>query len=444
MPSYKIAIMTPAFDTFNMGYSLTGIILDQARVLTEHGHEVEIWCNQQCDDSCPVPIPVKKIIPFSHLIDYRNLAELLTPATPSPGKIIHPETDAVIDNPFHSQVAKRMCQVFEDNLAGIDFVFTHDIVFTGWNLPYYLGMQEYALKHRADDSVKWLHWVHSYPVQNYDWWHLENLGDAHRLIYPTEAGRQAVADAWGTHREMTRNIPHFKDIRKVHRFLPESWEYTQDNPQLLSADVLQVYPASVDRLESKRLKEMIYLFAGMKKLDVSVCLVVANQWATGRKQKEDVLEYKELALQEGLTLKEILFTSDYRQDWEVGVPWDIVMDLLKLSNLFVFPTISESFGLALAEAILAGGVLPVLNLDLEGLSEITGGRGLKFSFGSIRRDITYTDQKGYFQAMAAVILQRIFDEESVAAKTNLRQSLNYNRVYTHHYLPIMAEAKHRW
>lgn len=444
----KVAIITPAFVDFNSGYSLTSIVRDQVHMLTRHGHEVEVWVGDSFYDKDP-GFTIKKIIPVSKRpgwIDYRTIKDYYDLGNSDEVSVIRPDTQEVIPTTDHLEISEKFAGVLVKHLADVDIVLTHDVVFTGWNLPLYMGIERVAME-KVMQHVRWFHWVHSCPTHGFDWWRMDNLGRFHRLVYPNTPDAVFCWEGWKTTKDYVKVIPHIKDIRLVNRFLPETWEFIDKYPAVLHADVVQIYPASVDRLEPKRLRELILLFKYIKQTGASVCLVCANQWATGRQQKEEVSDYYELALSNGLTLKEFIFTSDFKPEYGVGIPYDMLMDLFKLSNLFIFPTVSESFGLVLPEAILSGCVLPVINHDLPQLSQITGFRGLHFQFGSHRNVVDWGDAantEARMEAIANTCYETLCREETIAARTHIRKTLNMDYIYKRFYGPALHEARMAW
>jgi hypothetical protein len=284
------------------------------------------------------------------------------------------------------------------------------------------------------------HWIHSIPTQNRDWWRVQAWGGRHRLVYPNQSDALMAAEQYRGDPEDVVVIPHIKDPRTWGDFGEDTRRFIDRYPALLSAEVVQVLPASVDRLKSKRLAETIKIFGAMKKRGRSVCLVAANQWATGRGQKEDVEAYKRLAESCGLVPdQEVIFSSDFGSEYEVGLPRRMVRDLFSLSNLFIFATDHESFGLVVPEAASAG-VLPVLNRSLHQQVEISGGHGMFFDFGSYQSRVVRPDEDAWLDAAAALILGRLERERSLMLKTHVRRRYNYDWIYRRYYEPLLAEA----
>ncbi|MEG1647129.1 MAG: glycosyltransferase, partial [Clostridia bacterium] len=77
----------------------------------------------------------------------------------------------------------------------------------------------------------------------------------------------------------------------------------------------------------------------------------------------------------GLCSEDILFTSDC--GYKYGVKRETVYDLFSLSNLYICPSYSESFGLTVIEAISKGNFV-VLNEAVPALKEIGDNIGAYF------------------------------------------------------------------
>lgn len=415
----RVAILT-TFQDFNPSYSLTGITTDQYRMLIEHGHQVDFFtCSRFNEKSIPEGMTIKKKIPFAHLKDYRSIKELTED---------------------HQKTIDETCEMLCQELKDTQIVLTHDFLFTGWNMPYGLGIikASHFLK-----STRWLHWIHSVPTAHKDWWNVEQWQPYHKMVFPNNTDRILVAEQYQGSLDHVRCVHHIKDLRTWFDFCDDTCRFIKEYPAVMNADVVKIYPASVDRLQAKRVREVILIFSEIKKRGKSVCLVIAAQWATGRPQKENIDNYKRLAINAGLEPgKEVIFTPDFEAPkFDVGLHKRFLRELMLCANVFIFPTREESFGLVFPEAVLSSAVIPMANKSLRMLSEVGGNHGLYFDFGSYHHEVHHQNASKYYADLATIILGRMIQNESVTTRTFMRQTYNYDNLYFNEYEPLFAEAK---
>lgn len=414
----KIAIATN-FTEIRPGYSLSGIVTDQAITLQRYGHEVTILtCEKFYHDKSELPanwsLDIRPTFPYSKLIDYRKEADI---------------------SEEHLQFADILYDVLCNAIEDFDVVFTHDWVFTGWNLPY-----AKALLKTQGMKQKFLHWIHSIPSGRRDWWCADRYGANHKIAYPNVTDRLHVSQQFRTKEQKIVVVPHIKDLRTFCDFQQDTCDFLHEHPELMTSPVTQIYPASTDRLTAKRLREVILLFSKLKERGFPVCLVVANQHATGRQRKEDINLYKTIARRNGLQVDvDLVFTSDFQDGkWEKGVPRKILSELMQLGNIFFFPTREEAFGLVLPEAVLMGGCLPIVNKSLRQQLEVSGYHGLLVDLGSWDQPLDIGDENGYFNFIADLVIARMIEDDSLQAKTHFRVTYNMDTIYQRYYEPILT------
>ncbi len=415
----KIAILTN-FQDLNPGYSLVSVVCDQVAALSRYGHDVTLFVSERFNTAYNAfreRVDLRPRVPAAELIDYQSAGALGPPGV---------------------ELAARVKAFLLSELGGYQVAFTHDWVFTGWNLPYALALKEAA----CELDLRWLHWVHSVPSGARDWWQIRAYGSKHRLVSPTAANRQLLAEQFRGTLNDVRVVPHMRDLRSWYDFGEETCEFLNDFPRLMQAELVQVYPASSDRLAAKGLDKVLWLFAAFKRRCRSVCLVVANQWATTRQRREDLQKYLDLAARLGLEPGEdFAFTSEWNEPvYERGIPKRFLRELQLCSNLFIFPTREESFGLVAPEAAL-GGAYVVLNKSLENQAEIFQHEGFYAPFSSF--DHPFDPHEGwetYLDRLAALLLARLRENEAFRTRTLIRRSLNWDAVYLNHYEPLLAEC----
>jgi glycosyltransferase involved in cell wall biosynthesis len=434
----KIGIIT-TFQSFMPQYSLTGIVKDRAEMLTKYGHEVHLFVSERYHgEEFPADVILEKKIPFTHLADYHTLGQFTgedQSYKPAPGVSTPAE---------HEQVKNQTAAMLREELKDYDLVFTEDIVFQGWHLPFAVAIMEAS---KDLPNVKWLHAIHSVPSAGSDFWQIKLYGKRHKLLYPNRSDALRVAEQYRGVMDDVRVIPHIKDIRSLFDYSEDTRQFIDTYPGVMQAEIVQIYPASVDRLEAKRLSEVLGIFGHFKRLGKSVCLVIATQWATGQKQLDIINGYKKQAVDLGLTIgTEVIFTPDFKPAGKegrfgVGIPKHMIRELFQLSNVFIFPTREETFGLVLPEAALCGSPIVVLNGSLDMMHEVSGYNALFFDFGSFNRGVTHNNLDLLLRDIALIVLGRILANESVRLKTFMRRHYNYDYLYTRYYGPILQESR---
>ncbi len=184
-----------------------------------------------------------------------------------------------------------------------------------------------------------------------------------RFIYPTYSGIPALARQY--------DIPEGK-CAVVYNTLPLLSSMSPDvqrvaeNIDLMRADILAVYPARLTT--GKQFEKVAALMGAIKSQTEKRCKVVFCDFPSA-----DIPShvYKTMIRMEGkrygLDETDILFTSDI--GYPEGFPRQGVFELFTLSNLFICPSYSESFGLTVLEAGSRGNFL-VLNEAVPALKEL--------------------------------------------------------------------------
>lgn len=419
MSKANVAVFT-SFTFFQPGYSLVNVVRSQVRMLHRGGHKPHlIVCTgyPEKDDVHYREATLHKICPQGHLdkqyTDF-NLSEK------------HVELkDKTVES------IKNFIDEYE-----IDIILTHDLIFLQSHTPYGLAIQEISKQRPA---VKWLHWVHSVPTGMCGIWDINRYGPAHRVVFPNRTDSLKVAEQFRGWHEQVVSIHHVKDIREFAQFDNVTNRFI-DKYRLMEADVIQIYPCSIDRIEAKGIRYVMRVFASLKNvLRKSVRLVICNQWCNDPRHRKTVEKLLELGQKLGLTPDvDFIFTSRFEPpEYEVGIPEKMVAQLMQLGNLFMFATNHESFGLILPEASLMGGCLVVLNGNVDMMREISGNIGLFWPLASNTVDWNCDDEKEHFTEVAKVISHKMDQDIGVRAKTYYRKHYNLDYIWRTQLEPAM-------
>lgn len=397
----RIGLLT-AFSALVEHYSLTRVVLDQAKMIAHAGHTPVLICLDDFDTTKEVPsyLEILPCIPTFQKIDYARVSDL---------------TEA------HKELVGQMADALLMHCNGMQAIFTHDILFTGWNLPMNLAV------HRVAGSMFpfWMHWIHSVPMGGRDYWRLPPNG---KLVYPNATDRVLCAEQFQVHSEEVLTIPHSLDARNF-LFTTERAKELVTRFSLYAADIVMTYPVPTDRMEHKGIDQVIQVLAKIKQEGGTVKLIVCNAWCTNDELRVKVRRTKALAASLNLNEQEVIFTSEVWPDLAVGVPNEVIRDLMLYSNLFICPTKSETFGLTVAEAALSGQLL-VLNANLPMQAELAGPQNaIYFAFGSLRQTPHNKDWDKTYLDMARVIMHRFAYDNALTIKTRYRQRYSMETVW---------------
>lgn len=410
-------------------YGVYSVVIPQAEALAYFGNDVTLFVSEDFEKTGPFPFRfpeniISATVPARSKFDYQSEKDLTQ------------EHDAYV-NHFSKWLLDRAAE-------GFDCFITHDWVYTGWNLPYFLAMEKVREETR---HIKWLHWCHSIPGgEGRDWWNLRRLGERnHKLVYPNKTAKLRLANYFQTEAPHVFAIPHIVDLRHLFNWSDDTLDFLDNHPEMMDAQIVQVYPASSDRLDPKGVRELILLFAKLKERGFSVCLVICTSQIKGMPERQEKIQHLlRIGRRNGLIPgEELIFTSEEDEKYEGGIPKRMLIELAQCSNVFVFPSQHETFGLILPEVVLASGALPILNRSLAEMLEVGGHFGLMTEFGSYYIDWQPKDENAWLDHLAGIVIAQLRAEQGNMSRTFFRRYYNKSTVYYRYYVPIL-EGSELW
>ncbi len=342
----RIVLMT-TFNDWKASYSLVSVVLDQARMLALNDRWfVQIWVNSTCTlDGVPTDLPsnveIRKILP--------------------PISLANDVLDIKARDIICSQIIPALL------ILGNATVITHDIMFLASHVTFAAAIHDNIGKIQA---FTWFHFCHSAPSAERPT-HAgalprTTLPPKHRLFCLSESQAPALADYYSVPRERVLVLPNARDLRVLFDAPARLVDFIRDS-HLLDADIVQIFPLSTPRAQSKGLLHVIRIFAEMEKTR-TVRLVVVNAHANNNSLA--IGELRDEAAQAGLSKEALIFTSEaFPADAVYGLSLQDTQRLFQTGNVFIFPTESEACSLTLMEAALSGALL-VLNRSVPSLLDI--------------------------------------------------------------------------
>lgn len=400
-----IGIFT-TFYRYDPAYSLCSVVWDQLYALTKNRYKTVLFVLPSFQDDSMVPkgVEIRKVVPQLILEPYKGT-----------------------DFPDHwKEDAKKVEEMLAKNAQDIDFLICHDIFFIDTYLPYNIGLRD-AVPHLPKLHI--LAWTHSAPSSRIAF---DNNPHANRfipipgrLIYLNHDKVTALAEMYAMWPKDVRVVHNSRDPRTFWNLDPLV-ERIVNEYNLFEADFISIYPLSTPRMVSgKGLDKVVKLHSKLKELDYKTRLIVPNAHANAQKEQRQIAEFKVWSAEQGISHEELVFTSQLGQEYELGVEPKVISDLFRLSNLFIFPTVSENSSLVLLEAMLSGCFL-VLNKEVGTLLEHAGSSALYFDFG-------YKDKKEeteiYYLDLAKIIVSEFEINKSLQVKRRALQHFNYDFMF---------------
>lgn len=406
-----IGIFT-TFAAIDPAFSLCSVVLDQLTVLVKNEYKTVLFVLPSFEDEDKVPkgVEIRKIVPQIILEPYKEL-----------------------NYPDHwKEDVAKIKKALDKNMKDITHLICHDIFFIDTYLPYNIALRE------ADLKCQMFAWTHSAPSTRpelTDNLHANryNLPKRTKLVYLNHDQANQIAEMYGCWLKDVAIVHNSRDPRSFWNLDPFV-KYLIDNYGILDKDIICIYPVSTPRMiTGKGLDKAIKLISKFKELGYKVCLIVPNAHANAEKEKKTIRETQVWAADRGVTNQDLIFTSlEKIPTHEMGVTPKIISDLFRISNIFLFPTISENCSLILLEAMLAGNLL-VLNKNVPSLNEF--GR-----HDALYMDFNYRDDKEenerYYLDLAKIIASQFENNKSLQVKRNAFQKHNYDFIFRNQMEPL--------
>lgn len=416
----KIAILTD-FRSWDDAYSVSTVVQRQGAMLRRKGHEISLVVRSDFKDDPGDSLGIRYVT-ATHQFH-------LNPGDAAPGD-------------FHEQVTI----LIEDDIGyrgllceGFDVVITHDLMTSAWGLTNCVAIHRLALEF---PKIRWLHWCHSMPEPKPDIllypstmrWVAAPNSTYILPSHPTTALTDRIAGSTAA------TVFNPCDPREFFGFLPESW-LVASRWGLLDCDFLQIYPFSQERWQGKGVRHLLKFFGKLKQHGYKVCLVLANSHTESAVGRADCRRMHDYAVRCGLRDSEDVIilseaSSEIGENWKAATPWDVVRDIMTISNVFVFPSGAECCSLIQAEAAVAGVPL-VLNQSLAESISFASSNVVAYDFSA--HDPDYDD---YFYEKTSRAFATWFFEQPAAHTTWLARTRYYNEdwIYQYQLAPLLEAA----
>jgi glycosyltransferase involved in cell wall biosynthesis len=436
----KVAIFT-TFSEISEAYSLNRVVQDQLKMFLRNGYE-------------PTVIVTDSFEPKGIYADPRvKIARI-------PGVPVHNEVKN--DESFDDDVT-MLTSNLETILKDIDVVLTHDVVYQNAALKHNFAARAVAEKLT---NIKWLHWIHSatspvtlshlkpYFKDEYLNTIAKPFPNA-KYIFFNDYSVPRVAQNFNVDEDLVKVVHHPSDLQDVLGLTPEVEELCRMK-KIYDADAICIYPIRLDT--GKQVEHVIKTMACLKEFKLKVRLVVVDFHSTGGDKLTYRDKLKEIAIDWGLNSDELIWTSEVREDWHVEIDHKHVMALMRVANVFIMPSVSESYSLVTQEAGLNKSIV-VLNFDFPPFRDIFGPNAIyrKYSSnidimngmdghtntaygpGNASPEERGSYEKAYHMDTAGQIAAKLRSYKDLGLSIFLRKFRNLDYVFKHELEPLLFD-----
>ena len=351
----------------------------------------------------------------------------------------------VVDEAFERDVDK-LYEELKTILPENAIVITHDLIF----LPDYVKHNVACRRLAAErSSIQWLHWIHSATSpgklieeramfgEKYKQ-HLSERFPNSVVCFPNSFDIPRVARNYNYEEDQVLEVPHATDLTEI---LSPRFKRLYDEKRLGDKEVLMCYPLRLDR--GKQAECNVKFIAACKREGTTAHVVFCDFQSTGDDKVVYREDLKKLARELGIE-NDVTFMSEFDESAQMEVAHQEILLFQFLCNVFMLPSISETYSLVAQEAMGAGNFC-ILNHDFPPMQRIYGKNAIYRQFsgsigfdgfdGSI--DTTHQPEENYYTDIARAVKYYLENDKVLRGKTWVRVYRNHSYVFKHFVEPIL-------
>lgn len=425
----KVAILT-MFSGLSTTYSLVNVVADQIKMLLEAQVELKVLVSETCPDEERWGVFLDPRLEWVKITNTCHGEPIVWHDYSAPTGTVHKE--------FYEQAA-CIAQDYVRHLQDVDVCIMHDILYQGWHLVHNVAIRQ---AQKSLPGVRFLAFTHSLPVNRPQ--KIEEPFSARftpmpntRFVYPTYSGLEALARQYDVPQGSCAVVYNSLPLLEI---LSRDVQQVADHADLLNADILVVYPG---RLTPGKRFEKVAALAGaiQRKTEQSTKVIFCDFPSADIPSEIYKRTIQTEGMKFGLEADGLLFTSDL--GYEQGFPRRGVFELFGLSNLYLCPSYSESFGLTVLEAASRGNFL-VLNEAVPALKELGDRLGAYFmrwdgrNFGYDTHEKYVPSEQAYYEEHGGIIVNLMREDHSLRAKTMARTKYHGAWICRNQLMPLLT------
>lgn len=429
-------------------YGLVPVVMNQLEQLVKHGYKPGFFVmkgfeNHKDAKKVHPVVNIEPHVPFMHLYHYEANELKQTEDVDYVGKYNEKSTFKPFTN-FDKQVS-AIVEALNEPLSAYDTVITHDIMYQSPFAVHNQAVRDLSPHH---PNIQWIHWMHSGPAPRIEEkkltmdkpYHLSQLPMTNAVwVSPNVAMAPQFAEQYNVPIKKVKVVYHAFDAASFFKMHPISKDLMIKH-DLLDADIMCVWATRLDHPGGKGLDKAIWLMAQLNKL-CDAKMVFLNSWSNNPEADKTIASLRMLAAEWSLPYENLIFSSEMAQSLRHGVPQEVVRDMLMIGNLFILPSKSETFSMAMIEAAACKNVL-VLNEDLTVMNSLMGNNaeyiGFGAEWGGTRIDRTYSPTpQQFFMDQSKLIMATIVKNKALMAQRKVFKIFNEKWIWKNQLQPLI-------
>ncbi len=424
----KVAVLT-MFNGLSSTYSLVNVVESHLNIFLKKGLEIKVLVSEDCPENERYGVFLDKRIEWVKITNRLDGKQIIWRD--------YVQSNGKLHDTFYKEV-DVIAKDYIENLKDVDLCFMHDILYQGWHYIHNIAIRK---AQKELPNLKFVSFTHSLPINRPNNFSQEFSGrytkmDNTIFAYPTQSGIPALAKQYGIGEGFCRVV---YNLNPIFIGLSEEVKELHEKVDLLSPEILIVYPGRLT--PGKQFEKVSALAGAIKKYcEKSIKIVFCDFKSMDIESELYKKEIINIGIYCGLNKEDIVFTSDY--GFENGFPRKSVLDLFTLSNLYICPSFSESFGLTVLEASSRGNFI-VVNQAVPALEELGKSINAYFmrwnarNFGYDTTENYFPSEEEYNKEHANIIINKMRENPVISAKTKARTMYNEEWIWRNQLEPII-------
>lgn len=416
MPKPTVAILH--YSSYPVIGGVEVVIEAHARLLTGHGYPVKLIVGE--GESFDSGIAVK-VIP-----EMRSLQKI--------DRRINEDLEKGEVSEKFDQMRDRLYHELKAQLSSVDLCIIHNLLTMHFNLPLTAALEK-IIGEASAGKIRFIAWCHDATFKDahyagqwrdaYPWHLLSSPLPGVKYVTISQMRQRQLSQLFKVKEDRINVIPDGIDPKSFLNLSPVSMSIF-DHFRLFEEDLVMFYPTRIVRRKNIELAIRITKSINEKGRQASLLITSPPD-----PHNEDSMRYyeslKELARELNIE-KKVIFLYEYKDDEgeRIRVDGHLLRDLYLLSDLLLFPTRGEGFGIPILESAISH--LPVVCSRIEPLTEVAGEEAL------------YLDLDDKPEKMAGAIISYMKSHLTLPLFKKVLRSYTWEAIFAQKIEPLIRES----